>query len=488
MDFQDIPPKWLSLAQIVASNKGDVKLWDKLVDLTEHLPTKDDRYPVEVSQGSPPVMKSLLFTVYENLLVNFPLCEQYWCNYASWKFKLGDEAHHVAQIYSNALSYMPKSLIIWRNYLKFTIETQRSHCRIMDVLEDARIAVGHHFYAHVIYDIYLDFLKKSGHNKEYHLLLRRIIEIPMYHYCKYFLEFTRLLEEADIVTIKYFVTAEDLYSSFKLTWGDLLKPADGKISKMKELKSKLKKMFTDALITTQYHTFRLWSYERELKKPYYDPGSQLTRQELNTWNSYLNYLEINTLKDSFRNGNSGTAKMNRALLETAYERCLIRTADYSFFWLKYSNLKLNMNMEDQAKQVLIKGIYLINDDEFKLRLRLVDLEILSGEISEAKDLTLEAYEQQPDNLALTLKILQIEHLIDRDSVVDLIEAKLLEVEGGEFERQFDYLFREVLGYGSVSLTKIEALLKRYQDKKKDSYHYQKALKEFYRCYKLTEDH
>ncbi|VEU20117.1 DEKNAAC100984 [Brettanomyces naardenensis] len=465
----DIPQNFLLAAQSL----DDFDSWQKLVSLTENLPTKDDRYPVKISQGSPDTLKRLLFIVYENLLTNFPFCEQYWCNYASWKYKLGDTAQEVTEIYLKALKFLPKSLIIWKNYIHFTLDTSPSPETILDTLEQARINIGHHFYSNVIFDPYLDFLRSSGRSKEYHLLLRRIIELPLYHYCKYFQEFLRLLEKADIESIKYFISDEDLKTYFKGTsWGDLLSS-----DSLRDLKMRLKKQFTDVFIATQYQVYQIWPYERSLKKQFHQPGKLLSRGELNTWNSYLVYLEAATLRDKDQKSSIG-----KATLRTVYERCLIRTSDYTYFWLKCSNWRLNMNQLEEAKQVLLKGIYCTRDSGFRLRLRLIDLDILSGNLEDAVDLAVEGIQSSPNSLEMTIKLIEMENLKDPTNVLTLTELKLDEVKGSKYESQFDYLFREVLTYSQISVSKLESFFRKYTKSKKNSYQYLRALIDFYRCY------
>ncbi len=491
LDQVEFPQKWLLTAKKVINNKRDLKLWEELLLQTERLPTKDGKNPVTISESSPDIYKRVLYAVYENLLEQFPFCEQYWCDYATQRFQLGEDSLIVKDIFKKGLQCLKKSIILWECYLKFVMKTSCSSENILNAFEQARINVGHHYYAHVIYDMYLDYLRRTNNRKLYHRLLRRIIEIPMYQYSKYFNEYLRLLQNADLETIKYFVSTNELNTVFNLTWEKLL-PTGDKVKRQQEpeltnLKKKLKKIFTDIFIVTQYHSYQMWDYERDLKQPYYYPGKELTVKELNTWNRYLDYLELYTLKDISKDKRSGVTKFHKALLETAYERCLICAADYPFFWIKYANLKLNVAKIDEAKHILIRGLCSTDDLDLRLRMRLIDIEILSGNKKNARDLVIEGLTTNQNSLGLTLKFIQLEHMRDSQSTLKIVKMKLEDAKGTSFETQFDFLFREILSYADIDKREIAALFKQYEAEKKNSYHYIRGLLDFYKCYKQDRE-
>ncbi len=487
LDQVEFPPKWLLIAKKVLNNKRDLELWEELLQQTENLPTKDEKHPIKVSSSSPNIYKRILYIVYENLLEQFPFCEQYWCDYATQRFQLGEDALIVKNIFKKGLQFLKKSIIIWKSYLEFVMATSGSSKKILYAFEQARINAGHHYYAHVIYDMYLDYLRKTDNTKLYHRLLRRIIEIPMYHYSKYFNEFLRLLQDANLETLKYFVSTNELNRIFNLTWEQLLPTGDNarrmQQPELTEIKTKLKKTFTDIFIVTQYHSYQMWNYERDLKHPYYLPGNELTVKELNAWNSYLDYLELYTLKDISKDKQSGVTKFHKALLETAYERCLICAADYPFFWIKYANLKLNLGNIDQAKQVVARGLCSTDDLDLRLRTRLIDLEILSGNQEKARDLTIKGLMDNENSLGLTLKFIQLEHTRDPQSTLKIIRMKLDDAKGTPFESQFDFLFREILSYSDIDKAEVASIYRQYENDKKSSYHYLRGLLDFYKCYK-----
>ncbi|GME76787.1 unnamed protein product [Ambrosiozyma monospora] len=302
IDFSEIPQSWLILAQKVSENPSDFPAWQELIEHTETLPSTTPRKKVRLTKYSNKHHIKLLFITYENLLIQFPYLEQYWVNFAEWKWKLDPETDisddddngdytTADDIYKRALSIIPSSIVIWEAYIDYAFNVKNTTEHIFHIFQDAITEVGYHFYSHTIYDKFLDFLKKHDMSKYYHLLLRRIIEIPLYHYSKYFKLWLHLIDTADLTTIKYMITQPDLKKYYKLKYRDLIKDET-----FKTLKISLRKTFLDVYITTQFNVFQMFNFEKKLETPYFEPNAELTRDELNNWNSYLQYIELVTLK------------------------------------------------------------------------------------------------------------------------------------------------------------------------------------------------
>ncbi|KAG7924475.1 hypothetical protein KL925_005278 [Ogataea polymorpha] len=459
LNVDDLPKDWLELSRYLHKNAHDFSAWEQLVNVALNL--KQDA-----------VSSRLVAISYENLLVNFPYCEQYWCNYADYLFHAGrtDESR---EIYERGVEVVPKSIVIWTKYLDFVVETVHQYDPVVAVFERARTEVGMHFYAHLLYDRYLQFLKAHRKAREYHCLLRRVIEVPLYHYSKYIKQFFKLIENADLDSIKYLITKEDLRSIYKLSWSDLIGRKDDKV--FADLKKDMRKRYMDIYITTQYNVFQLWPFEEAVRRPYF-AAKELERRELHNWNRYLEYCETLSLKSSHKDSDSAITKNTRKLIDTVYGRCLIATAYYPFFWIKYSNYYLNLNQLDRAKKILVTGIYHCATENVKLRLRLADLEVLTRNLSAARTVVLDLLQLYPNSVQAWLKLLQLEHLAKNKDLLQLVEAKLEEVAGTEHESQFDYLFLELLQYN----VDLEPFLLNYQHK--TSYFYWKACIDYYYLY------
>lgn len=481
IDISAIPngDQWITVAKDAANNPDDFSFWENFIQLTEFLPSLNFKTKFKVNAQSSTLEKQLVLLSYENTLINFPFLEQYWINYAHWFYKFNNLSNCI-KTFKRALTILPKSLLIWNAYVDMQLKINVENDKMIEILEDALGAIGSHYFASSFFDKYLSFLNNNKLTREYHLLLRKIIEIPQFDYLKYFKLYFKLLENADLDTIKYFISKKDLISDFNLSWNDLLTDEN-----FRKLKLEIKKKFLDLFITTQYYSWKFYMFEKNLSTHYFIPNEKLNRLELQTWRSYLEFVENMNLKVATKEKEISLIKNNSILIDTLYNRCLIPTCSYPFFWIKLSNYYLNYNDLDSAKSILLKGIYLNPLRNFKLRLRLIDLYIISTDFERAKCLVYELLHLLPENIQFYCKLLEIEHFILPSNVEKLILNKLSDIsklKNPELEDQFDYLFLEMLNYSCISLTKIDKIFDKFNHK--SSPYYLKAKKTFHEFYTL----
>lgn len=486
--ISDIPNKeeWINIAKDAAENPDDFKKWEKLVKFTEFLPSINLKSKFKIDYDSNKNEKLLVLLVYENLLINFPLLENYWINYANWFYTFNNLTKSIL-IYEKALNLLPNSLIIWNSFIDLNLKINSNIDNMIKIFEKARKLIGLHYYSFSFYDKYLNFLSNNKLTKQYILLLRYLIEIPQYDYLKYFKKFLSNLESCDLDNLKYLISTSDLKNNYNLIWDDFLNN-----EKLINFKLELKKKFLDLFITTQYYSWKFYFFESSFSNQFYLPNKNLNRLQLQKWSKYLNYLENLNLKIAIKDKEISRFNFNKLLIESVYNRCLIITGSYSYFYLKFSNYYLNYNELDNAKLVLIKGLYLNPIKNLTIRIRLIDLSILTLNFDNAKFLVLEGLSLLPNNYQLFSKLLEIEHFILSSNVEKLIIDKLnyiINLNNKDLEYQFDYLFIEMLNYHCINLTKMNQIFSKFKFKK--SYYYLKAKKMFIKYYdinnKLNED-
>lgn len=469
LDFASIPNKeaWISSARQATENPSDFKNWEKLVQLTEILPSINHKTKNTITAHSKEVEKQLVLITHENLLINFPLLEQYWINYAEWHYKFNDLSNCM-KTFERALKIIPSSLVIWIAYLEILMKVYYyDHETMIKYFERARISIGYHYYCSIFFDKYLIFLKKNKLEKNYHFILRRIIEIPQHEYLKYFKTYFSLIENANLDTIKYILSGNDLKNDFNLSWVDLLNE-----DTFSKLKTDIRKKFVDLYITTQYYTWKFYEFEKRLKTNYFKPHHELSRLELNTWNSYIEYVEVLNLKIATKEREHSLIKNNQALIQSVYERCLVVTGNYHFFWIKLANYYLNYNNIDLAKETLLRGIYANPIRNLKLRIRLIDLYTITLEFDKAKAIIYELLQLLPNNLEIFCKMLQVEHFTLPSNVEKLIMNKLTEISKSKnalLENQFDYLFIEMLDYSCIPTSRLREIFEHFNRKKSTYY-------------------
>lgn len=86
------------------------------------------------------------------------------------------------------------------------------------------------------------------------------------------------------------------------------------------MRSRLDAWHLELFNRTQAETTKRWTYESEIKRPYYHV-TDLDDQQLANWRKYLDFEE---------------AEGDYIRTKFLYERCLVTTANYEEFWLRYA--------------------------------------------------------------------------------------------------------------------------------------------------------
>ncbi|CAK7897637.1 hypothetical protein CAAN1_04S00848 [[Candida] anglica] len=402
---------WIKLSEVLVSKPDDFETWQKLVEAAEAGSTHDG-----ISKSSTSTELNILRITYENLLDKWPLLHQYWLNYAEWEFKLG-HTENCRQVYQRALVQLPRSIECWLAYTKFIILTSCDESETLKVLESARYHIGNHFYSHEFYDEYLTYLESRSKydenmRKRFYILLRIIIELPLYHYGKYFKTFIQLVDKLDHQTAKYLIPDREM-SRYNL-------------KDLKQTSSKLKKLFTDVYISTQFKVYGLYTYEKRITRSYFHVN-YLSKDQLNVWQEYLDFVELKYPE----------------LVELTYERCIVSTALYKDFWIRYSDYYIRKSQSiESAKQILLKAISITPMTNIELKLKLIDLETFQGNHVKARDIVLMNLRLFPECLPLIVKLLNLERMLhpnDDEYVLGLFETLISET-------KLVYLYKELVNY------------------------------------------
>lgn len=104
-----------------------------------------------------------------------------------------------------------------------------------------------------------------------------------------------------------------------------------------ELRSRIDNFHLEIFHRTQAETTKRWTYESEVKRPYYHV-TELDEQQLVNWRKYLDFEEM-----------EGDYIRTKFL----YERCLVAAANYEEFWLRYARWML----AQENKQEEVRNIY-----------------------------------------------------------------------------------------------------------------------------------
>ena len=366
---------WGRISAALVENPESLDLWEKLIREVER------ENCVPISKVSSDEAVEILRTCYNAFLEKFPLLVHYWIRYAQCEFRLGYYQKAII-VYERALVHLRASIELWTNYLQFRVDTISDNVEeIAQLFETARKTIGRHFYAHEFYQLYLSFIKSYATNdpeRQYHILLRTIIEQPIYHYNLFAKMFFSAISNLNSTTIGYIVPPKAMRSYN----GDF-----------RQASIKLKKLFTDVYITTQAKTHQIYSFERHFQRQYFDQKF-IPQAQLKQWHNYLSFLELNF-------PHQHTIQV--------YERCLLITAPYPEFWLRFAEFHISQDRMLQAVEALTRGM--VYCASYKLLVKLVDVELSLKNYTRARDILTEyVKESAATPIPILEKLLSVESL------------------------------------------------------------------------------
>lgn len=390
----------------------NLKLWQNLVQEQDNGITK--LTPVEKLND--------VRVVYQDLLLTFPMLVNYWIKYIKFEYELGNFLN-CELIYTKAFGFLSYSIDLWISFLQFKLHTTPiTSDTVGDLLylfEAGREKIGYHYYSFEFYKLYLQFLNDYqllgiNFDKKYEILLRIIVEIPIYHY-NYFFE--KLLNLNNNNQLKY------LTNDFK----------------------NFKKILIDIYITTQYKSYKLYEFEKSLTNYYH--VKYLSQQELHQWDKYLDYVELNY--------------PNNFIIQL-YERSILTTANYSLMWTKYMNYLLQRKQYVYLQMIMKRCLNVKKFNNDKLFIKLINLQLYFNNNLLAKSLI------NSTSLPMMEKLLSLEWLFnynDHEYLLGLFNKLIL---------TNDYYFKIFSNFNLNNEIKFN-FFKHHYNKFNNSNHYQDAL-------------
>jgi pre-mRNA-processing factor 39 len=105
----------------------------------------------------------------------------------------------------------------------------------------------------------------------------------------------------------------------------------------RDIRAKIDSHYYDAFTRTQSETTKRWTYESEIKRPYFHV-TELEHPQLQNWRKYLDFEE---------------AEGDATRIAFLYERCLVTCAFYDEFWFRYSRWMASQpgNKEEEVRNI-----------------------------------------------------------------------------------------------------------------------------------------
>lgn len=108
----------------------------------------------------------------------------------------------------------------------------------------------------------------------------------------------------------------------------------------RDVRAKIDGMYYEVFTSTQNEVTKRWTYESEIKRPYFHV-TELEHAQLSNWRKYLDFEE---------------AEGDFDRVVCLYERCLVTCALYDEFWFRYSRwMSAQVGKEEEARNIYIKA-------------------------------------------------------------------------------------------------------------------------------------
>ncbi|KAI1614254.1 hypothetical protein EDD36DRAFT_464101 [Exophiala viscosa] len=347
----------------VNDDPDNFEIWEKLVRAGELLEGG-------INRNSSSQAITTVRSIYDRLLGKFPLFFGYWKKYADLEFSIaGTEAAEM--VYERGIASVANSVDLWTNYCSFKTETSHDADVIRELFERGAACVGLDFLAHPFWDKYIEFEERLEGVDRIFTILGRIILIPMHQYARYFEKYRQWAQSRPLTVIAPPGTLTQLQMDLE-NEGAGYKAGRNQAEVERELRARIDNYHLELFRRTQTETTKRWTYESEIKRPYFHV-TELDESQLTNWRKYLDFEE---------------SEGDYTRTQFLYERCLVTCAQHDEFWLRYARWML----AQQGKEEELRNIYQRASCIFvpialpTTRLQYAYFEEMSGRVDVAKDI------------------------------------------------------------------------------------------------------
>ena len=247
------------------------------------------------------------------------------------------------------------------------------------MFERGASCVGLDFLAHLFWDKYLEFEERLEAHDRIFVVLDRIVHIPMHQYARYFERYRHLASQRPL----HELLPADILAQFRAeieaegpasvqAGSQQIKTERGELEIDRELRSRIDSLHMEIFSRTQTETTKRWTYESEVKRPYFHV-TELDEGQLVNWRKYLDFEEVE-------------GDYTRA--QFLYERCLVTCAYYDEFWLRYARWMLAQpGKEEEVRNIYQRASMLYAPiSRPAVRLQYAYFEEMSDRVELAKDI------------------------------------------------------------------------------------------------------
>ncbi|KAK4230549.1 hypothetical protein QBC38DRAFT_469034 [Podospora fimiseda] len=357
----------------VEADTDNFESWEKLVRACEALDGG-------LNRNSSPQALATLRDSYDRFLLKFPLLFGYWKKYADLEFNIaGPESAEI--VFERGCASITNSVDLWTDYCNFKMETTHTPHLVREVFERGAENVGLDFLSHPFWDKYLEYeTRQEAHDKIF-AILSRIIHIPMHQYARYFDRFRQLAHTRPLTEL---VSAHKLAQYRAEVEAEALQFGHPKteLEIERDIRAKIDGSYYQIFQQTQTETNKRWTYEAEIKRPYFHV-TELDHAQLNNWRKYLDFEE---------------AEGDYRRIVVLYERCISTCALYDEFWFRYARwMMAQKEKEQEARNIYLRAVTLhVPISRPGIRLQFAYFEESQGRVDVARDVHAAVVSTIPD--------------------------------------------------------------------------------------------
>lgn len=170
-------------------------------------------------------------------------------------------------------------------------------------------------------------------------ILNRIILIPMHQYARYFEKYRTMAQNRPLSTIVPPGVLTQLQLELE-NEGAGYKAGRSQMEVERDLRTRIDQYHLTTFQKTQSETTKRWTYESEIKRPYFHV-TDLDESQLVNWRKYLDFEE----------GEGDTTR-----IQFLYERCLVTCALHDEFWTRYARwMSAQPNKQEDVRNIYIRA-------------------------------------------------------------------------------------------------------------------------------------
>ncbi|EFY93300.1 hypothetical protein J3459_013617 [Metarhizium acridum] len=333
-----------------------------------------------LNRNSSPQALATFREAYDRFLHKFPLLFGYWKKYADMEFNIaGPESAEM--VYERGCACITNSVDLWTDYCSFKMETTHDPQIVRDLFERGASLVGLDFLAHPFWDKYIEYEERQEAQDRIYAIHARVIRIPMHQYARYYERFRNLAHTRPLAE----VVPADVLSRFQAeveaesaAQGGGARP---ELEIERDIRAKIDAMYYEVFTATQQEVSKRWTYESEIKRPYFHV-TELEHSQLNNWRKYLDFEEAE-------------GDFDRAV--SLYERCLVTCAFYDEFWFRYARwMAAQDGKDEEARHIYIRASIFVPISRPGIRMQWAYFEESCGRIDVAADIHAAILMKLPD--------------------------------------------------------------------------------------------